>query len=85
MSSKRPSEADPVFVPLVVRLGGGTSKGPPKDPLVIDLEKVGESFDRASRVSEKPIETVQKVLRRVICRIADERLRIDDKPWFTLR
>jgi hypothetical protein len=73
-----------VIVPIGTGFRGRTSKGPEPDTFVLNLSEVRKISHGSIGIQSQSRKTVEKMLRRIIGRISDERLRIDHQPWLTL-
>ena len=71
--------------PIVARLRRTTGKRPQSNALAIHAEQVRDAADRPARVRAQSRITIKQVLRRIVGRIPDEWLRVDDQPRLPLR
>src|SRR5229473_2777374 len=74
-----------VIAPIVAGLRCCASESPEPDTFVFNFSEICKIPDRFVRMQSQSRTTVEKVLRRIIGGISDERLRIDDQPWLTFR
>ena len=58
---------------------------PEEEALLVEAEKPGHSESQPTRVGLQSLITVEHVLERVVGRITDVRLGIDDEPRFSYR
>src|SRR6516162_9622547 len=71
-----------IAVPAIVsRLRRCASKHPQLDAFVIDAEQARKASDRSVGVRPQSRRTIEQVLGRVVGRVSDEGLWVDDEPW----
>lgn len=74
-----------VIAPIVAGLRCGASESPEPDTFVFKFSEICKISDSPVRMQSQSRTTVEKVLRRIVGGISDERLWIDNQPWLTLR
>src|SRR3954452_12406591 len=80
-----PGERNCVVVPIVARLGRGTSEHPEPDALAIDPQQIGEAMDGPPRIRPQSRWTIEQVLRGIVGGVAGEWLGVNDEPRLALR
>ena len=77
---RRARSIERVVLPVLARCRGSAGERPQAKAFVVHAEEVRKAADGPVRIGAQPRIAVQQVLGRVVCRIADKRLRVDDEP-----